>query len=220
MYVDIFNDATSRRIHCGFILIALLLLSACSSSLLMQKTPPVSSYLLEWNDSQAASVTAYNAQVPGIRLSSISAAAGFDGSQIIYIRTAHQLEHYRYHRWVEAPPRMLEPLLMRTLEGSGLFSAVLGSDSAVRADLQLDAELLHLQQVFSDDGSEVQLALSVNLVNVVKARLIASQRFSIIEPVTVPTPYGSVQAANRATARLLIALQDFLVHQPPFAVAD
>ncbi|HEX22134.1 MAG TPA: hypothetical protein ENH21_01745, partial [Chromatiales bacterium] len=128
--------------------------------------------------------------------------------------------HYAYHRWVESPSRMLEPLLMRMLEGSGLFSAVLGPDSPARAELQLNAELLYLQQVFSHDSSEIQLALNVSLVDVTRAQQIASQRFSIVEPVTVPTPYGSVQAANRATARLLAALRDFLVQLQPFSIKE
>ncbi len=195
-----------------FIIIALLLLNACSSSLLTGQTPPVSNYLLEWSDTQAVHT---DAQGPSIRLSSVTAAAGFDGPQMIYTKRPYQLEHYVYHRWVEAPGRMLEPLLMRMLEGSGLFSAVLGPDSPARAALQLNVELLYLQQVFSHDGSKVQMALSVSLVNVAHARLIGSQRFSAIEPVSEPTPYGSVQATNRATARLLVALRDFLVSRQP-----
>ncbi len=211
----IFSNPGNLHIRAGFVLVVLLLLSACGSSLLTQQTPPVSTYLLEWNDTQAAPA---NAQGPSIRLNLITAAAGFDGPQIIYIRTPYQIEHYAYHRWVEAPARMLEPLVMRMLAGSGLFSAVLGPDSAARAVLQLDVELLHLQQVFSRDSSEVQLALSVDLVNVAQARLISSQRLSVTEPVTEATPYGSVQAANRATARLLIALRDFLSRLQPFSV--
>ena len=205
--------------RCGFIFIALLLLSAllsaCSSSLLNRQTPPLSTYLLEWNNALAAHS---NPQAPSIRLGSIAAAAGFDGPQIIYIRTPYRLEHYAYHRWADSPSRMLEPLLMRMLEGSGLFSAVLGPDSPARAGLQLNAELLYLQQVFNQDGSEVQLALNVSLVDVSRAQQIASKRFTIVEPVTEPTPYGSVQAANRATARLLAALQDFLDQLKPFSV--
>ncbi len=187
----------------------------------MQKTAPVSRYLLEWNDTQAVSTAARNTPKPSIRLSAISAAAGFDGPQIIYVRTPYRLEHYAYHRWVDTPARMLEPLLMRMLEGSGLFSAVVGPDTAVRANLRLDAELLHLQQVFKSDdskSSEVQLALSVSLVDIAQARLIGSRTFSITEPVTDPTPYGSVQAANRATARLLVALRNFLDRLQPFPV--
>ena len=199
----------------GFVFMVLLLLNACSSSLLSPQTPPLSTYLLEWNDAPAAHG---KAGAPSIRLASITAAAGFEGPQIVYVRTPHRLEHYAYHRWVEPPSRMLEPLMMRMLEGSGLFSSVLEADSPARADLQLDAELLYLKQVFKDEGSEVQLALSVSLVDMARARQIASRRFTIVEPVTEPTPYGSVQAANRATARLLVALRRFLVQLRPFSV--
>ena len=191
---------------------ALLLLSACSPSLLIKQTPPVNRYLLEWNGEPSASSEVYNAQEPSIRLNPVIAAAGFDSAQIIYIRKPYQLESYAYHRWVEPPARMLEPLLERMLRGSGLFSAVVGPNTAVQTDLQLDVELLHLQQVFTDEGSEVQLAVNVSLVNLVRAQLIASQRFSVTEPVREATPYGGVQAANHATARFLTDLRTFLVH--------
>ncbi|VAW65345.1 hypothetical protein MNBD_GAMMA08-2166 [hydrothermal vent metagenome] len=191
---------------------ALLLLSACSPSLLVKQTPPVNRYLLAWNGAPSVSADAYNARGPSIRLGPIIAAAGFDSAQMIYTRKPYQLESYAYHRWVEPPARLLEPLLMRMLEESGLFSAVVGPDTAVRTDLQLDVELLHLQQVFTAEGSEVQLALNVSLVDLARAQLIASQRFSITEPVTEATPYASVQAANRATVRFLLDLRTFLAH--------
>ncbi len=87
---------------------------------------------------------------------------------MIYIRKPYQLESYAYHRWVEPPARMLEPLLVRMLDGSGLFSAVVGPNTVVHTDLQLNIELLHLQQVFTNEGSEVQLALNVSLVDLAR----------------------------------------------------
>jgi len=204
--------SSNQRIRAGFILTALLLLNACSPSLLMKQTPPVNRYLLEWNDAPSASTDVYNAQGPSIRLSPIITTAGFGSVQIIYIRKPYQLESYAYHRWVEPPARMLEPLLVRMLDASGLFSTVVGPNTAVHTDLQLNVELLHLQQIFTDEGSEVQLALNISLVNPASAQLIASHRFSISEPVTKATPYGSVQAANRATARFLTDLRDYLIH--------
>ncbi|MCG2633527.1 MAG: ABC-type transport auxiliary lipoprotein family protein [Gammaproteobacteria bacterium] len=207
----------NRRVRCGVVLLLLLLLlSACSPSLLMQKTPPVSRYLLEWTDTQAVPAKAGGLS---LRLSSITSAPGFDEPRIVYVRTPSQLEYYLYHRWVDAPARMLEPLLMRMLEQSGLFRAVVGADTPVRADLELRVELLQLQQLFTPEGSEVQLSVNINLLNPAEARLIASRLFSMVEPVAEPTPYGSVQAANRATARLLVAIRSFLGdHQSGFIV--
>lgn len=210
LLTGIINGVPERWIYCGFGLTVMLLLSACSPSFLAQRSPPVSSYLLEWNDAVTAPANTHDVGRPSIQLSPITAAAGFGGTQIIYIRKPFQLEHYAFHQWVEPPTRMLEPLLTRMLEESGLFSSAVGPDTAVRTDLQLDIELLYLQQVFADETSEVQLAIRVGLVNVDRTQLIAGQRFSIIEPVTEPTPYGSVQAANRATVRFLTALRAFL----------
>jgi len=185
----------------------------------MQQAPTMNRYLLDWAPDPAtpakASVTSdtRNTGKPDIQLNSITAAPGYDGPQMIYFRKPHQLEFYAHNRWAAPPGRMLEPILLRMLEDSGLFRGVAGPDIAVDAELTLNVKLLYLKQVFSNLSSEVDMALEVDLVATVDARLIASHRFSVVEPVTEPTPYGGVQAADRATRRLLASVQTFLIRQ-------
>ena len=85
--------------------------------------------------------------------------------------------------------------------------------SGAQSDLRLEGRLLHLQLVCRLEPSELQLALRVTLIEAAGGRVIASRNLSIEEPVTERTPYGGVQAANRAVARLLTALQGFLAEQ-------
>jgi ABC-type uncharacterized transport system auxiliary subunit len=104
---------------------------------------------------------------------------------------------------------MLDPLLVRATEASGLFSAVAAPGTAVNADLRLDAQLLQLQQLVSDGDSQVSLTMRVSLVDVADGRQLASQTFSLTEPATA-TPYAGVKAANRAVGQLLSELTAFL----------
>ena len=78
------------------------------------------------------------------------------------------------------------------------------------ADLRLDSRLLYLQQVCRLNPSELQLALRVTLTEVASARVVASQTLRVGEAIEARTPYAGVEAANRAVARLLSALQRFL----------
>ncbi len=156
-----------------------------------------------------------NPNGPVLLISPILSAAGFDTSDMAYMRNPHEIEYFAQHRWVDAPARMLDPLLVQAAEQSGLFRSVVGSGSGVKADLRLDSRLIHLQQVCRLDPSQLQLALRVTLVKVSSARAIASRTLSVSEPIEARSPYAGVEAANRAVARLLSDLQGFLAEQVP-----
>ena len=202
---------TARRMLS--ILALSLLLGSCSLPLLQRQAAeqPIHSYLLEWQGAGAPQDG--NRTGPVLLVSPILAAPGFDGSDMAYLRKPHEIEYFASHRWVDAPARMLDPLLVMAAEQSGLFRSVAGTSSGTNADLRLDSKLIHLQQVCRLDPSELQLALRVTLVEVASARVIASRTLSVSEPLEVRTPYAGVEAANRALSRLLAELQGFLVEQ-------
>ena len=192
-----------------------LTLGGCASALLQQpESATIHTYLLEWQ-SPVATATA-NPQGPGLLVMPLMATPGFDTADMAYMRKPHELEYFARHRWVDSPARMLDPLLLRAATQTGLFSSVVESGSRTVADLRLDSTLLHLQQVCRLNPSEQQLAVRVQLVDLKNSRVIATRTLSVSEPLQERTPYAGVIAANRAVARLLGQLQEFLAG----AVAD
>lgn len=189
-----------------------LLLGGCSPALLQRPAEPAEhTYLLEWEgDSAGASM---NPSGPSLLVSPVLAAPGFDTSDMAYMRQPHEIEYFARHRWVDAPARMLDPLLVRAAAQSGLFRNVVEVGSGAQVDLRLESRLLHLQQACRFEPSHLQLALRVTLIDVASGRVIASRSLSVDEPIAERTPYGGVQAANRAVARLSTALQGFLAEQ-------
>lgn len=186
-------------------------LTGCASPLAPRETKLPQTYLLEW--SAPADDTQASADGPTLLIGPVHAAAGLGSSDMLYLKQPHQLERFAHHRWADAPARMLDPLLVRACEQSGLFRAVSGSGKGLRASLRLNSELLRLQQVFEGAVSRVELELRVTLVDIDSGQLLATRRFALSEPVAEHTPYGGVQAANRAVARLLTQLQGFLAGQ-------
>ena len=191
------------------ILVFCLLLSGCGSPLLQPAAQqPTRNYLLEWPGGKTEAEQ--SPRRDSLLVSPVLSAPGFDSSDMAYMRKPHELEYFANHRWVDAPARMLDPLLVRAAEQSGLFRHVIEPGSGSDADLRLDSRLLHLQQVCRLNPSELQLALRVTLTEVASARLVASQTLRVAEAIEARTPYAGVEAANRAVARLLSALQRFL----------
>ena len=199
----------SRLLHLGFLA---LLLGGCVPALMQRSAePPEHTYLLEWEGDPAGGTV--NPSGPSLLISPILAAPGFDTSDMAYMRHPHEIEYFTRHHWVDAPARMLDPLLVRAAAQSGLFHNVVEAGSGARVDLRLESRLLHLQQVDRLEPGQMQLALRVTLIDVASGRVVASRSLSVDEPLGERTPYGGVQAANRAVARLLTALQGFLAEQ-------
>jgi cholesterol transport system auxiliary component len=164
--------------------------------------------MLEWNDAPANNPMRPTG--PGLLISSMRAASGYESADMAYVRTPHQLEYFARHRWVDAPARMLEPLLLQAAVGSGLFRSVGEAGSGTQTQLRLDSRLLHLRQVCRLEPSELQLALRLALVDVASARQLASRVLEVSEPITERTPAAGVAAANRAVPKLMSQVEDFL----------
>jgi cholesterol transport system auxiliary component len=190
------------------ILASLMLVSGCGSLLMNGAHDEVAVYVLE--SAMPETTVTLNADGPAITVSAPRAGPGFTGSQMLYVEQAHRLDAFAFHRWADSPANMLEPLLVRALENSGLFSSVSTGATGVRSKLRLDSELLRLQQNFDASGSEVELALRFTLVDESAGRLVATREMTFREPAGENSPYGGVVAANRAVGRMLSALEAFL----------
>lgn len=146
-----------------------------------------------------------------LALSTPRAAAGHDTAAMLYVRQPNVLEHYATHRWVDAPARLLQPLLMRTLEDAGGFRAVVPAGSGVQADLRLDTELVQLRQNFLVQPSRAELAVRLQLVDAAGRRVLATRVIEQTEVATTADAPGGVVAANVALARALAQVAAFCV---------
>ncbi len=144
-----------------------------------------------------------------LAVSAPRAAPGSDTAAMAYVRTAHALDHYATHRWADAPARMLNPLLTRTLEDTGAFRAVVPAGSGLQADLRLDIEIVRLHQSFLTRPSCVELTLRAQLVDLAGRRVLATRYVEVAQEAATEDARGGVAAANAAVARALAQVAAF-----------
>lgn len=196
-----------RKINSGLnllVLAGLTLLVACVGP---QSRPQDSAtYLL----SSAFPIKPVNAKsAHTILVSPMRANPGFDTPRMAYMREPNRLEYYAYNRWVEAPARMLTPLVMRALEASGEFNAVVQAPGTVHAQLRLDTELVNLTQDFSVKPSRMRLVLRAQLIDANTQTLRASRMFEVLAPTASEDARGGVEAANNRLPVVLTRLADW-----------
>ena len=142
------------------------------------------------------------------------AASGFDSQRMVYVRQDHRLEYFAHSEWVDAPARLLGPLLVSAAQRTGAFSAVVLASGAAAGDLRLGTELLQLQHNFQTQPSQVQVSLRVYLIDEKTRRVLAWQTLSAQAPASSDNPQAGVVAANQAVQAVLVQLGQFLINRP------
>jgi len=193
---------------------ALSALAGCAGTLLPKPQAPPTRFTL---DAAAATATATPRQpaadAPALVVAVPSAAPGHGSKQMVYLRRPLELEAYAFHEWVDTPAQMLAPLIVRSLQDSGAFRAVLLAPSAATGALRLETELIRLQQDFNARPSHVRLTLRAVLLDTATRQVVAWREFDESVPAPSDDPAGGVAAAHQATQRVLAALSSFCAAQ-------
>ena len=197
------------RLRCAAVLLALFA-TGCSSLLPKPVATPTFYTLDGVRDTRPAPPRAAASNpAPTLLVNPSHAAPGFDSQHIVYVRVAHQLEHIAHSEWVDTPARMLAPLMMAALEGTGAFRAVVPPASGIAGDLRLDTEVLRLQQEFGGGPSSVRFTLRATLADNATRRVISSREFDASVGAGSNDPYGGVVAANRAVQQVMQQLASY-----------
>jgi ABC-type uncharacterized transport system auxiliary subunit len=103
---------------------------------------------------------------------------------------------------------MLQPLLLRALESTGRFQAVLVPPQAGAFTHSLQVDVLELLQDFETTPPTLRLVLHAQLGDAAR-RSVASRDFAVERPLGEASPAGGVRAANEAMAQALRELAAF-----------
>jgi cholesterol transport system auxiliary component len=192
--------------------LALLLASALAGCALAPSEPASSSFLLDQLPrdvpQRARSATTLLVFAPDARPS-------IDTTQMAYTVRPHEQAYFAHNQWAEAPPQMLQPLLLRTLEATGAFSAVVAPPHRTTSTLGLRTEIVDLVQDFAHDPPVLRFVLRVRLSDEAANRVLGTREIRIEQAMKQRTPAAGVEAANEATASALRELAAFVLEKAP-----
>jgi cholesterol transport system auxiliary component len=192
------------HIRIATLIVVSMLLAGCSVFQPV-KSGNISSYALE---AQFDTVVQGSSELT-LLVSTPTAQPGFDSTRMVYIKKQHEIDFFAQNKWVDTPARMLAPLMVKALESSAKYRAVVTSRSSVTADIRLDTEIIRLQQEFFTQPSQLRMTVRAQLVDIQGKRVLATREFDVTEVASSDDPYGGVIAANRAVKTILLKLAEF-----------
>lgn len=122
---------------------------------------------------------------PQIEVDEFSAPAAIDTTRIVRQSGANEIAYYAGARWTDRVPRMIQSLMVETLENSGRFEAVSTRGAGLRADYELIGDIRRFAVVPSagSGGEEVHVDVFARLVREDERTIVASKPFSASVPV-------------------------------------
>lgn len=204
-----------QGIRISAVIVLMVGLAACS--VLPKSDPlPIDHYTLDVTLPAPAMETASKTvaapvALPVLLIAPPQTRADLRTPRMAYRERDYDISYFGRSRWADTPAELLLPGLMEAFDASGQYRVVLNSVTPVSPDLRLDSKLLEFSQDFRVTPSVFQLRLRVQLVDVKQRRVLASRIFEAGHPAPAASPYGGVQAANRAWQTLLPEIVAFCV---------
>jgi len=135
----------------------------------------------------------------------------YDSTRIAYRLQPYEIASFARHEWGEPPARMLQPLVMRTLQASHCCRAVVAAPYVGPTAFLLHTDLQDLFADFTLEPAAVQLSIHFALSDGVAGRIVATRDITVREPMTGKSPEATVAAANEAVAKAMLELALFVI---------
>lgn len=171
------------------------LLTACS---ILPKSAPVQVYLLPEHNQSASQAAAVSWS---LRLNTPQTSQALNSTRIAVVPQANEFSTYAGSSWSDPAPRLLRNHLLNAFQNDGRVSALSSDDANLQADLQLGGELQAFQSEYRDGNVSVVIRLQALLIDS-RQRILASQRFEIIQPVDGTAVTEVVSAFGQASDQL------------------
>lgn len=137
------------------------------------------------------------------------ANAMYNSPRMIYSPDCYQLQFFTKNRWADTPPQMLHPLLIKSLQNTGYFQAIINTPTTTCYDWILNTQLLSFQQEFLTPSSRFRMGIRAQLINAQSNRIIATKDFIVVQKTPIDNPHGGAMAANIATRKMLRKINNF-----------
>lgn len=183
-----------------FLVLFIVLLMGCSST--RSTLPDTRYYTLEYTTPQVNGST----MPVVVSIHRFGVAPEFNTSKMIYRDLSFGRQEYNYHRWRATPQVLVMDYLRRDMLSTGLFLAVNGPGSSLRADYLVEGIVEEWMEVDEDEGWLAAAELTITLIDLQTQKIpdlvLFQRQFKESEPCLKKNPDSVAAAMSRVMQRL------------------
>jgi len=200
---------SSRLRFTGFLLVCLVAVGGCSG--FIPTGPPPNLYNLTPKSTFSNDLALVEQQVV---VEEPLAAGGLDSNRIALRPSATELKYFANSRWTERAPKMVQTLLVESLENSGKIVSVGRQAIGLRSDFNLKTELREFQAEYFDTSGEnpdIRVRINVKVVAQPQQKIIASRSFEDVQTAEGTSMNAIVTAFDRALGKVQKRIVEWVV---------
>lgn len=138
-----------------------------------------------------------------------------NSNRIVVQPDSSELSVYKGARWTDSAPVLLRNRLVNAFRAQSSIAAVGNDNVHVTSELEFGGDLNRFQVEYQNGVPVVHIQLDAFLMNPITANLLASQRFSVQQPVNGQAVPDVTLAFGEATDRLAVDVVSWvLMHSP------
>ncbi|RLF59157.1 MAG: hypothetical protein DRN37_04135 [Thermoplasmata archaeon] len=184
-----------------FLFVLILALTACFQ--LKHPKNRVQYYILEYDPPP---VTRPSPLPAAIRVERFSVAPMYNTDRMVYRDRSFRRDEYVYHKWRANPADMVAYFLSRDIRDSGLFRAVLPSESRLAASYILEGSVDDFFEQDREDEWQAVLTLSITIVSAdepdVSSAILYQKTYRARKTCRQKNPRGLAEAMSLAMAEI------------------
>ncbi len=196
---------SSRPLLSAFAVAAAFLLSGC----FFGRSPETKYYTLDYSPAIPAERLERGPYPFTVRLREPTIAEAYRRSQIVYRKSAYQMQFYSFHLWAVDPERMVGDLLFKHLRAARLFENVTRIAQTVPPDFQITCDVRAIEEFDSPDMWYAHLAVEYQLLDERTGDVLWKQLYDLRKAVPQQEPVYVV----RELAALISVAHDRLVEE-------
>ncbi len=141
-----------------------------------------------------------------------------NSNRIVVQPDSSEMSVYKGARWTDPAPILLRNRLVNAFRAQSSIAAVGNDNVHVSSELEFGGDLNRFQVEYQNGVPVVHIQLDAFLVNPITANLVASQRFSVQQPVNGQAVPDVTLAFGEATDRLAVDIVSWVLKHSPSGV--
>ena len=189
-----------------------VMLTGCS---ILPKSEPQTVYALPETETADQSVSTSSAQPLSLRVQTPYSNRMLNSSRIVVRPDNSEISVYKGVRWGDPAPVLLRNRLVNAFRTQAAIASVTNDSTHIMSDLELGSDLNRFQVEYKDGVPTVYIQLDAFLVNPAGSHIIASQRFSVKQPVNGKEVPDVVHTFGEAADRLAVDVVAWVLKHSP-----
>jgi len=144
-------------------LIAVLSLIALFLNGCFGKTPVNRYYLLDYVPTPTRTKSGPALRPVTLRIKDLKVAEAYKRPELIYRKSAHEMQFYNYHQWAVKPEYLITDMVYKHLRAANLFKSISRTLLDFKPDYSLTGQILAIEEYDSQEKWFAHLAISFQL---------------------------------------------------------